>query len=599
MVRAESPCGVGGIDASVGSRSRLGHSHQELSDVAVRGRAGEAGDRSCGLAESALGSGVRNPSAPTLWKTFISRRLVFGVLSLALGLVMARGAAPVEPPRDESAALFDEALVVLDITLKPEDWEALSLQTMEEPKLYAESTVRWGDRTWKNVGIKLKGSYGSFQSAGERPGLTLHFDKFKGCRPFAGLTQVHLNNGAQDDSRLHEWLGGELARAAGVPAGRCTHAWVRLQGVDRGVYVVREAFTPGMLSAWFGPTGRGELYDPGRGGDLDPAMKRSGGDSDSAGNLGALIEASQLADPSERSAALAAVLDIGAFNAFTAAEVLVEHWDGYALAANNYRAYRRPADGRFVFLAHGMDQILGDTDSPLYPGFHGRVAAALREIPGQPEAWAAEVRRQVDTVWSREDWQSRIQTRATKLAEAIEVHDASLASTLRELGSDLARRFGERLAYQRPAVRHPPRALPHARSGPILLADGWHPDRDPHPQMSFQVPTEAARSWRLRAESPGWGSWRQTLDLPPGRYRFSARVTTSGVGVGDLESPRGAGLRVLGGEVRSRTWVRGTRHRRECRMEFEAEGPVCLLLELRAGSGTAAFDADSLRLEPR
>ena len=553
----------------------------------------------CGPTESALGMGVRSSSAPTSWNPFVSLRLCWLLLTLAASVAPASGAARGAPAPDESAALFDETLLVLDIALKPDDWDALSLQTMEDPKLYAESTVRWGDRTWKNVGIKLKGSYGSFQSAGERPGLTLHFDKFKGCRPFAGLTQLHLNNGAQDDTRLHEWLGGELARAAGVPAGRCTHAWVRLQGVDRGLYVLRESFTPGMLSAWFGPPGRGDLYDPGRGGDLDPAMKRSGGDSESTGSLGMLVEAVQQTDPAERSAALGAVLDIGAFNAFTAAEVLLGHWDGYALAANNYRVYRRPDDGRFVFLAHGMDQILGDPDAPLFPGFHGSVAVALREIPGQPNTWAAELRRQVDTVWSRGDWDNRIQTRASKLADAVEAHDPSLASTLREQGADLARRFTERLAFAGPAVRHPPRSFPHARSGPILLTDGWHPDRDPHPEMTFRESADSDRTWRLEASGPGSGSWRQTVDLPPGRYRFSARVTTTGVGVGDLESPRGAGLRVLGGEVRSRAWVRGTRRTRECRMEFDADGPVCLLLELRAESGMAAFDADSLRLEPR
>ena len=542
---------------------------------------------------------MRSLNKSPFWKRPISIQFRWLMLIVAIGLEPARGGAFSGATPDESAALFNEALVVLEITLKPEDWNALAVQTMEAPKLYAESTVRWGNRTWKNVGIKLKGSYGSFQPAAERPGLTLHFDKFKGCRPFAGLTQLHLNNAAQDESRLHEWLGGELARAAGVPAGRCTHAWVRLQGQDRGLYVLREAFTPGLLSAWFGPPGRGELFDPSTGGDLDPAMKMSRGDWDSAGNLKALIDACQQSNPQQRATALATVLDIRAFNAFTAAEVLLGHWDGYALSANNYRVYRRPEDGRFAFLTHGMDQILGDANAPLFPGFQGMVALALRDIPGQTGAWADELRRQVEEVWDGNDWENRIRSRAARLADAVESQDTSLASTLRELGHELSRRFAERLAYARPAAIHPPRPLPGARSGPILLADGWHPDRDPQPEMTFQRPTKTDRNWRLRAEGPGSGSWRQTLDLPPGRYRFSATVTTMGVSVEDLESPRGAGLRILGGDVRSRSWVRGTRRQRHCRMEFEANGPVCVVLELRAKSGTALFDADSLRLEPK
>jgi hypothetical protein len=526
---------------------------------------------------------------------FLRLRLPGWVLIIIRVLNLAVAVAGEETP----GQVFSVPLVLLDIQMKDAAWRALSLQSLESPKLYAEATVRTESGTWRSVGIKLKGSYGSFQSAEERPGLTLHFDKFKGARRFAGLTRLHLNNGAQDDSRLHEWLGGELARAAGVPAGRAGHAWLTLQGRSRGLYVLRESFSPEFLSEWFGPPGRGDLYDAATGGDLRMGMEKDQGEEGEGAALQTLIDALNVPEVTARRSALEAVGDLSQWRSVFVAEALLGHWDGYAFAANNYRLYRRPGDGRFVFLLHGMDQILGDPDAPVYPEFHGLAARALIELPGEAEQYAAEVRRQSDSVWGSTDWTARIRSRAEALATAVARHDASQAAGLRQFAIDVVDRFERRRVRVRQAAEHPPEQVQLGPGGRISLREGWYRGEESGAEFLPPDQTEAHPGWRLRATESTEASWRQTLWLPRGRYRFSAAIRTTGVVTEPSGDRRGAGLRVLGREGRSTSWVSGSRGPRLRQFEFEAEGPVTLILELVATSGEASFGSGSLMLERR
>jgi len=534
----------------------------------------------------------------------MENRLVRGLVCLAVMAVVWRTSAGAAAPdagstQDAASELFATPLLDLDLRLKGSAWEALSLQTMETPKLYAEASLQTKSGTWRGVGVKLKGSYGSFQSADERPGLTLHFDKFKGARSFYGLTRLHLNNGSQDDSRLNEWLGGELARAAGVPAGRATHAWLTLQGKDRGLYVIRESFSPDFLAQWFGAPGKGDLYDAAAGGDLRLDMEKDQGEEGDHAALQELITACENPDAEARRVALSALADLPAWRASFVAEVLLGHWDGYALAANNYRLYQRPSDGRFAFLLHGMDQVLGDPDAPVYTDFHGSAARALGGLPGEMEAYAAEVRRQALTVWASSDWAARIRSRAGALAEAVSGHDEAQSAELLRLGRELEERFLSRCVRVKQAALHPPQRVTLGQGGRVSLSDGWYAGEESGGEF---LPPDAAsphRDWQLRAKEGTEASWRQTVWLEPGSYRFSAVIRTTGVETDPDGTLRGAGLRVLGRDLHSRSWIRGNRGPRSRHVDFEADGPVTLLLELRAQSGTASFDAASLTLERR
>ena len=363
--------------------------------------------------------------------------------------------------------------------------------------------------------------------------------------------------------------------------------------------MIRESFTPDFLSDWFGPPGKGDLYDAATGGDLRTGMEKDQGEEGEDTALQTLIDGFNIPEADARRSALEAVGDLSQWRSLFVAEALLGHWDGYALSANNYRLYRRPADGRFVFILHGMDQILGDPDAPVYPEFHGLAARALIELPHELERYAAEVSRQSDAVWDGSDWTARIRLRADVLETAVARHDATMAEEIRRSADDLADRFQRRRIRIRQAAGHPPERIQLGPGGSISLPSGWYSGDEPGAQFLPPAGTGSPPEWTLRVNAGTEASWRQSLWLPQGRYRFSATVRTRAVETGASHERRGAGLRVLGREERSRAWLSGTRGARLRHVDFDADGPVTLILELAAHSGEAHFDADALTLERR
>src|SRR5690606_37975275 len=141
-------------------------------------------------------------------------------------------------------AFLNGTATFLAIDLNPEEWAYLN----NDPRRYAEckviETTSDGRQTvYKNVAVKVKGGVGSFQGLHKKLGLTLNCDKYKCFKRCYGMEKFHLNNGAQDPGMLNEYIGGEIARAAEVPASRCQRVMVTLNGGPASLYVFKEGFT--------------------------------------------------------------------------------------------------------------------------------------------------------------------------------------------------------------------------------------------------------------------------------------------------------------------------------------------------------------------
>jgi hypothetical protein len=98
---------------------------------------------------------------------------------------------------------------------------------------------------------------------------------------------------------------------------------------------------------------------------------------------------------------------------------------------------------------------------------------------------------------------------------------------------------------------------------------------------------------RVIADGQAQASWRRSIQLDAGRYRFQARIKTVGVRDGD-----GAGLRISGRDPAGE-WLAGDSDWKALDYEFEVPddgGEVVLVAELRARKGEARFAADSMRL---
>lgn len=277
--------------------------------------------------------------------------------------------------------IFEQPTVVdFELRFPPASRRALR----ENAREYAPATVLVNGVEFTNVAVKLKGAAGSFRSLDDRPALTLSFNKHVEGRRVFGLRRLHLNNSVQDPSYLSEYVGSALFRAAGIPTPRVAWATVRLDDRPLGLYVLKEAFEKEFLRCHFEQTD-GNLYDGGFLSDVDRPLERDGGfgPADHA-DLEALADAARENDPARRWQRLQEVLDVERFATYAALSVMLVDWDGYPLNRNNYRVYFNPADGRAVFMPHGMDQLFQRTYLELDQGWAGLVAwAVFSTEPGQ------------------------------------------------------------------------------------------------------------------------------------------------------------------------------------------------------------------------
>jgi hypothetical protein len=159
------------------------------------------------------------------------------------------------------------------------------------------------------------------------------------------------------------------------------HARLRLNGRDAGLYVLKEGFDKKFLARHF-IAAEGNLYDGGFCQEIDGDLERDEGQGpDDHADLRALRDACQAPDTELRWKQLDQLLDVDAFLAFTALELMTCHWDGYCLNRNNYRLYFDPTSHQAHFFPHGMDQMFGDPGASILEWPGALVAAAVMQNP--------------------------------------------------------------------------------------------------------------------------------------------------------------------------------------------------------------------------
>src|SRR4029453_9610837 len=233
-----------------------------------------------------------------------------------------------------------------------------------------------GGEVHRGVGVRLKGSAGSFQAIdGPKPGFTLKVDWRRSKGRIRGMRKLLLNNAVQDPSYFSELIGNELFRAAGIPAARDTFASVEFNGKDLGLYFILEGVTQVFLKRNF-ENRYGSLYEgPGDvNGDLDVDAR---GVLPEHEELQMLVNAASERDPAERMRRLGEVLDVDRFITFLVLEPELGDWDGSLIGVNNYWIYADPGNGKLVFLPHGSDQLFQDPEGPVVPGMQGLLARAV------------------------------------------------------------------------------------------------------------------------------------------------------------------------------------------------------------------------------
>ncbi len=459
------------------------------------------------------------------------------------------------------------------------------------------AVVREGSNAFERVAVHLKGSTGSFRKIDDKPGFTLDFDRYAPGQRFYGLSKIHLNNSVEDPTYLNEFLGSDLFMKAGIPATRAGHAIVELNGRRLGLYVLKEGFTPEFLALHFRHPA-GNLYEPGQSGhDVDEPLDHQLGPNAEAGrDLEVLAAAASEPALPRRWQQLQRILDVDRFITFMAMEILTGHRDGYCLARNNFRVYHDVDSARLMFFPHGMDQLFGNPRATVNPRMNGLAARAVMEVPEGRKAYRRRCLALFTNLFRANEIHHTIDQATARIRPVLTAEEAGALD--RETAA-FKQRIADRIADVAKQFAQSPIELLRFEKG-IGKPDSWQAYDPPAGGLLEQTNAPGGKSaLMIRAGPVTSASWRAKVLLPPGRYVFQGRLKAESVDPLDFGRNHGAVLRVMGVSSGRPSALLKTQPWTVQNVAFETrelEQEIEVRCELRAKSGTAWFDLESLRI---
>jgi hypothetical protein len=222
-----------------------------------------------------------------------------------------------------------------------------------------------------DIGLRLKGST-SLELLNRTPSFKVSFNwsSLKGQR-FLGLKNMTLNAMTQDGSKLHEFASYKLFNAMNVQAPRTGWADVKVNGVDRGLYVNIESYDDIFLGSRFTDTTQ-HLYEAYAFNDFKPGnadgtkntghypVKEGWSSTPNKNDLQALIDVASVSSLPTWWSRMSTVTDRSEFVRMWAVENFVGQWDGYSGPIINNHFIRSNVAGKFVMMPWGTDQTFGE-----------------------------------------------------------------------------------------------------------------------------------------------------------------------------------------------------------------------------------------------
>lgn len=267
--------------------------------------------------------------------------------------------------------------------------------TTGEPN-YIDVTLKFRNKTWKNVGFRLKGNSTlrtAWSSGNYKLPFRLNFDEFEDKYPaitnqhFYGFEEMSFSPGAKDPSLIHEKLAADVFRQAGIPAARCAFYKVYIDfgaGLKYcGVYTGLEIPDDNMIKSQFGEES-GNIYKPESNftafnqSVFEKKNNTTTADySDVTAFVAALNNPIRTSDAQTWRAQLEAIFNMDHFLKYLAVNNAIVNWDSYGVMAHNYYLYNHslnkltwiPWDHNEAFAGSpGITGTSGSTGGPGGPG---------------------------------------------------------------------------------------------------------------------------------------------------------------------------------------------------------------------------------------
>ncbi|MFT5585187.1 MAG: spore coat protein CotH [Cognaticolwellia sp.] len=259
---------------------------------------------------------------------------------------------------EEQDAIFDDIdLAEFALEIDDDDVRKLEREVKGGDHEWVPATMIYKGVRYENIGVRLKGE-NSFLPFDEKPSLKLKFDKFQDGLRFAGLKELTLNNMSNDYSMMHERVSYKLMREAGIPASRCSHVTLQINGEDYGLYAGLEGVDKRMIARWLSDEGTMfEVWDVDFYDYYVDDFQVEFGEEDRSHIQGS-ADAMERTSSKQALIALADHMDVDQFVRFFAAESVIGQYDSYPYAnpGDDAHIYVDPEIDRLIWLPHGMDE---------------------------------------------------------------------------------------------------------------------------------------------------------------------------------------------------------------------------------------------------
>ena len=300
------------------------------------------------------------------------------------------------------ARVYDTSVLHrIEIVIAPEDARTILNRTTERVRC----TFTFDGVVLKDVGVRQAGgTFNRFVSIAEKPTLSLKFDDFVDGQELHGLEKMVLKDGRQDTGLVGEHLTYEVYRRAGIAAPMTAHAHVTINGIDSGIYVMREPVNRDFLTRSFGrPFSGGNVYELNYQPDpmISPRQILLRDEVEQRRTRTELLGAADAVQNAPAETFVAAVskyLDLDRYITFHAVEAATSNYDGFSFNVNNAYLYAHPRDGRLIMIPYGADSSFWAEAriTKLRSPFQTPRAALARRVQSSPElaqTFAAEVAR--------------------------------------------------------------------------------------------------------------------------------------------------------------------------------------------------------------
>ena len=300
------------------------------------------------------------------------------------------------------ARVYDTSVLHrIEIVIDPADTRTVLSRTTERVRC----TFTFDGVVLKDVGIRQAGgTFNQFVPIDQKPTLSVKFDEFVEGQELHGLEKIVLKDGRQDSGLVGEHLTYEVYRRADIAAPMTAYAHVVINGIDSGIYVMREPINRDFLTRNFGRQfSNGNLYELSYQPDpmISPnriALKDEVEERRNRTELLGAADAVQGATADGFVAAVSKYLDLDRYITYYAVEAATSNYDGFSFNVNNAYLYAHPKDGRLIMIPYGADSSfwavarITKLRSP-FQSPRAALAQRVQSIPELAKKFAEEVSR--------------------------------------------------------------------------------------------------------------------------------------------------------------------------------------------------------------